>query len=89
MVMEECFLERPESRFSGKARKQVFQTPEGLAASISTEPTALLEEDSHIRSLQTDFRQALDSFNTERLHLLKLFPLEKSVCCQRPSESLT
>ena len=23
---------------SGKARKQVFQTPEGLAASISTEP---------------------------------------------------
>ena len=23
------FLERPESRFSGKARKQVFQTPEG------------------------------------------------------------
>ena len=38
MVMEECFLERPESRFSGKARKQLFQTPEGLAASISTEP---------------------------------------------------
>ena len=38
MVMEECFLERPEGRFSGKARKQVFQTPEGLAASISTEP---------------------------------------------------
>jgi len=40
MVMEESFLERPESRFSGKARKQVFQTPEGfkLAASISTEP---------------------------------------------------
>jgi len=24
--------------FSGKARKHVFQTPEGLAASISTEP---------------------------------------------------
>jgi len=24
--------------FSGEARKQVFQTPEGLAASISTEP---------------------------------------------------
>ena len=38
MVMEECFLEQPESRFSGKARKQVFQTPEGLVASISTEP---------------------------------------------------
>jgi len=38
MVMEDCFLERTESRFSGKARKQVFQTPEGLAASISTEP---------------------------------------------------
>jgi len=37
MVMEECFLERPESRFFGKARKQVFQTAEGLAASISTE----------------------------------------------------
>jgi len=28
----------PESRFSGKARKQVFQTLEDLAASISTEP---------------------------------------------------
>jgi len=38
MVMEECFLEWPEIRFSGKARKQVFQTSEGLAASISTEP---------------------------------------------------
>jgi len=38
MVMEEYFLERPESRSSGKARKQVFQTSEGLAASISTEP---------------------------------------------------
>jgi len=38
MVPEECFLEWPESRFSGKARKQVFQTLEGLAASISTEP---------------------------------------------------
>jgi len=38
MVMEECFLEQPESRFSGKARKQVFQTSEGLAISISTEP---------------------------------------------------
>jgi len=24
MVMEECFLERPESRFSGKARKTGF-----------------------------------------------------------------
>jgi len=36
--MEEYFLNRPESRFSGRARKQVFQTPEGLAASISTEP---------------------------------------------------
>jgi len=39
MVMEGCFLERPERRFSGRARKQVFQTPEGLAASISTEPS--------------------------------------------------
>jgi len=38
MVMEECILEWPESRFSGKARKQVFQTPDGLAASISTGP---------------------------------------------------
>jgi len=38
MVMEESFLKRPESRFSGKARKQDFQTSEGLAASISTEP---------------------------------------------------
>jgi len=38
MVMEEYFLERPESRFAGKARNQVFQNPEGLAASISTEP---------------------------------------------------
>jgi len=38
MVMEEWFLGRTESRFSGKARKQVFQTTEGLAASISTEP---------------------------------------------------
>jgi len=36
--MEECFLERPESRFCGKARKQVFQTSEALAASISTDP---------------------------------------------------
>jgi len=36
--MKECFLERAESRFSGKARKQVFQTSEGMAASISTEP---------------------------------------------------
>jgi len=36
--MEECLLELPESRFSGKARKQVFQTSEGLAVSISTEP---------------------------------------------------
>jgi len=38
MVMEEYFLEQPESRFSGKARKQVFQISEGLAVSISTEP---------------------------------------------------
>ena len=38
MVMEECFLEHLESRLSRKARKQVFQTSEGLAASISTEP---------------------------------------------------
>jgi len=38
MVTDEFFLERPESRFSGKARKQVFQTPEGLAPSIKTEP---------------------------------------------------
>jgi len=41
MVIEGCFLERPESRFSGKARKQVFQTSEGVAASISTEPFRL------------------------------------------------
>jgi len=38
MVMEECFPELPESMFARKARKQVFQTPEDLAASISTEP---------------------------------------------------
>jgi len=38
MVMEECFLELPESRFPGKARKQVFQTPERLVASITTKP---------------------------------------------------
>jgi len=38
MVMEKSFLELPESRFSGKARKQVFETSEGLAVSISTEP---------------------------------------------------
>jgi len=38
MVMEEWFLELPESRFSGNARKQVFLTSEGLAVSISTEP---------------------------------------------------
>jgi len=38
MVIKECFLEWPESRLSAKARKQVFQTSEGLAASISTEP---------------------------------------------------
>ena len=38
MVMEECFLDWPEIRFSGKARKQVFQTSEGLVASIGTEP---------------------------------------------------
>ena len=37
MVMEESCLEQPESWFSGKARKQVFQTLEDLAASISTE----------------------------------------------------
>jgi len=35
--MEECFLEQPESRLSRKARKQVFQTSVGLAASICTE----------------------------------------------------
>jgi len=38
MVMEECFLKSPESRFSGKARKQVSQNTEGLAASINTKP---------------------------------------------------
>jgi len=38
MVMEECFLEQPESSFSGKARNKVFQTPEGLAEIITTEP---------------------------------------------------
>jgi len=36
--MEAFFLELPERRFSGKARKQVFQTSEGLVASISSEP---------------------------------------------------
>jgi len=36
--MEECFLEWPESRFSGKARKQLFPPSEGLAASIRAEP---------------------------------------------------
>jgi len=36
--MEESFLERPESRFSGKARKHVFQISEGLAVGISTQP---------------------------------------------------
>jgi len=36
--MEECFLEQLETRFSAKARKQVFQTSEGLVAIISTEP---------------------------------------------------
>jgi len=41
MAMEECFLERPESRFSGKARKHVFHTPEGLAVSINSEPFRL------------------------------------------------
>jgi len=35
MVMEKGFLERPNSRSSGKPRKQGFQTTEGLAASIS------------------------------------------------------
>jgi len=38
MVMEEYFLESRESRFSEKARQQALQTPEGLAASITTEP---------------------------------------------------
>jgi len=37
MVKEECFLEWQESRFFGKARKQVFQPSEGLAVSINTE----------------------------------------------------
>jgi len=37
MVIEEYFLEWPEGRFSGKLRKQGFQTLGGLAASISTE----------------------------------------------------
>jgi len=90
MVMEECILERPESRFSGKARKQVFQTPEGLAASISTKAIRFSGGGfSDQISSDREFRQALDSFNTERLHLLILFPLRKSVCSQRPSESST
>jgi len=38
MVGEECFLKRLEGRFSGKGRKQIFQTSEGLLASISTKP---------------------------------------------------
>jgi len=91
MVMEECFLERPESRFSGKARKQVFQTSEGLSAGIGTEPYRPSGGgfSDQIRSLQTEFKQALDSFNTERLNLLILYPLGKSVCSQRLSESST
>jgi len=35
--MEKCILEWPESSFSRKTRKQVFQTAEGLVAIISTE----------------------------------------------------
>jgi len=35
--MEVAFLELLEGRFSRKARKQVFQFSEGLAASIHTE----------------------------------------------------
>jgi len=89
MVMEECFLDRPESRFSGKARKQVFRLQKAWWLVEVLSRSALLEEDSQIRSLQTEFRQALDSFNTDRLHLLILFPLGKSVCSQRPSESST
>jgi len=37
MVIEDYFLEWLESRFSGKGRKQVFQTSEGLVACIRTE----------------------------------------------------
>jgi len=38
MVKEECILDWPGSRFSGKARKQVLQSSESLVASISTKP---------------------------------------------------
>ena len=38
MVIEECFLEQPDCRFSRKTRKQVFQTSEDLAAQIITVP---------------------------------------------------
>ena len=41
MVMEEWFLEWPESRISVKARKQVFQTSESLAASQTTKSLRL------------------------------------------------
>jgi len=85
--MEECFLEWPESRFSGKARKQVFQTPEGLAASISTEPFRPSGEGFSDQITSNKIQQGLDSFNTERIHLLIPFPLGKSVCSQRPCES--
>jgi len=81
MVMEECFLELPESRFF--RLQKAWRLVEVMSRS------ALEEEDSQIRSLQTEFRKALESFNTERLHLLILFPLVKSVCSQTPPKSST
>jgi len=75
------FLERPENKFF--RLQKAWRLVQVLSSS------ALLKEDSQMRSLQTEFRQALDSFNAERLHLLILFPLGKSVCAQRPSESST
>jgi len=65
------FLERPEN--SIYRLQKAWRLVQVLSLS------ALLEEDSQIRSLQAEFRQALDSFNTERLNLLILFPFGKSV----------
>jgi len=58
MIIKECSLEPPESKFSGKARKQVFQALEGFAASISTEPFRPSKGgfSDQIRSMQTEFR---------------------------------
>jgi len=67
MVMEEYFLKCPECRF--------FRLQKAWHLVQVLSRSDLLEEDSQIRSLQIEFRQALDSFNVERLHLLILVPL--------------